>query len=176
MKVYHCGKWIASYTRQFLVFCLLDASRAVSLSLFQKLSESLYFIIFSLLDWQSRYKDYFGEIKQHKTVFLISVWCLKNSTQFEMIIGKLCASCNNAAGIISHHSKKWVSYRTLHNFVDIVMASIYEYKKLSRPFFATEKDIIYFSNHYRSSRPKMFCKKGVLKNFTKFTGKHLCQS
>ena len=39
-----------------------------------------------------------------------------------------------------------------------VMASIYEYKKLSRPFFATEKDIIYFSNHYRSSRPKMFLK------------------
>ena len=29
---------------------------------------------------------------------------------------------------------------------------------------------------YRSSRPKLFCKKGVLKNFTKFTGKHLCQS
>ena len=27
-----------------------------------------------------------------------------------------------------------------------------------------------------SSRPKMFCKKGVLRNFTKFTGKHLCQS
>ena len=28
----------------------------------------------------------------------------------------------------------------------------------------------------RSSRPEMFCKKGVLRNFTKFTGKHLCQS
>ena len=28
----------------------------------------------------------------------------------------------------------------------------------------------------RSSRPKVFCKKGVLRNFTKFTGKHLCQS
>ena len=27
----------------------------------------------------------------------------------------------------------------------------------------------------RSSRPEVFCKKGVLKNFTKFTGKHLCQ-
>ena len=25
----------------------------------------------------------------------------------------------------------------------------------------------------RSSRPKVFCKKGVLKNFTKFTGNHL---
>ena len=28
----------------------------------------------------------------------------------------------------------------------------------------------------RSSRPELFCKKGVLKKFTKFTGKHLCQS
>ena len=30
--------------------------------------------------------------------------------------------------------------------------------------------------HYRSSRPEMLCKKGVLNNFAKFTGKHLCQS
>ena len=29
---------------------------------------------------------------------------------------------------------------------------------------------------YRNSRPKIFCKKGVLKNFAKFTGKHLCQA
>ena len=29
---------------------------------------------------------------------------------------------------------------------------------------------------FRSSRPQEFCKKGVLRNFTKFTGKHLCQS
>ena len=28
----------------------------------------------------------------------------------------------------------------------------------------------------RSSPPEVFCKKGVLRNFTKFTGKHLCQS
>ena len=28
----------------------------------------------------------------------------------------------------------------------------------------------------RSSRPEMFCKKVVPGNFTKFTGKHLCQS
>ena len=28
----------------------------------------------------------------------------------------------------------------------------------------------------RSSRPDVFCKKGVLRNFTKFTGKRLCQS
>ena len=28
----------------------------------------------------------------------------------------------------------------------------------------------------RSSRSEVFCKKGVLENFAKFTGKHLCQS
>ena len=28
----------------------------------------------------------------------------------------------------------------------------------------------------RSSRPEVFCTKGVLKNFAKSTGKHLCQS
>ena len=28
----------------------------------------------------------------------------------------------------------------------------------------------------RSSRPEVFCKKVVLRNFAKFTGKHLCQS
>ena len=32
-------------------------------------------------------------------------------------------------------------------------------------------------NHQiRSSRPGVFCKKAFLRNFTKFTGKHLCQS
>ena len=30
--------------------------------------------------------------------------------------------------------------------------------------------------YYISSRPEVLCKKGVLRNFTKFTGKHLCQS
>ena len=29
---------------------------------------------------------------------------------------------------------------------------------------------------YRSSRLEVFCKKSVLRNFTKFTGKYLCQS
>ena len=29
---------------------------------------------------------------------------------------------------------------------------------------------------FRSSSPEVFCKKGVLRNFGKFTGKYLCQS
>ena len=28
----------------------------------------------------------------------------------------------------------------------------------------------------KSSRPDVFCEKGVLRNFAKFTGKHLCES
>ena len=35
--------------------------------------------------------------------------------------------------------------------------------------------IIPISLLYRSSRPEVFCKKGILRNFSKFTGKHLCQ-
>ena len=42
----------------------------------------------------------------------------------------------------------------------------------------------YVTNHwpcryklgYRSSRPNVFCEKGFLRNFAKFTGRHLCQS
>ena len=28
---------------------------------------------------------------------------------------------------------------------------------------------------FRSTSPEVFCKKGVLRNLAKFTGKHLCQ-
>ena len=34
----------------------------------------------------------------------------------------------------------------------------------------------FFSRVSRSSRPDVFCKKGVVRNFSQFTGKHLCQS
>ena len=38
--------------------------------------------------------------------------------------------------------------------------------------------VVYFRNYvsFRSSRSEVFCKKDVLKNFAKLTGKHLCQS
>ena len=35
---------------------------------------------------------------------------------------------------------------------------------------------IWACSKHRSSRPEVFCKKGVLRNFTKFTGRHLYQS
>ena len=36
--------------------------------------------------------------------------------------------------------------------------------------------LYYWLSLFRSSFPEMVCKKVVLKNFAKFTGKHLCQS
>ena len=39
----------------------------------------------------------------------------------------------------------------------------------------TLKQAVY-STKIRSSRPEVCCKSGVLRNFTKFKGKHLCQS
>ena len=46
--------------------------------------------------------------------------------------------------------------------------------KLSTYYY--NADVCKDPNDYRSSRPEVFCKNGVLKNFAKLTGKHLCQS
>ena len=42
-----------------------------------------------------------------------------------------------------------------------------------RPFVSFSRK---YQKKHRSSRPEVFCKKYVLRNFTKFTGKYLCQS
>ena len=39
-----------------------------------------------------------------------------------------------------------------------------------------EKEDISFLLIFRSNRPEVFCEKGILRNFAKFTGKYLCQS
>ena len=43
-------------------------------------------------------------------------------------------------------------------------------------FLDSDLTIIGACSNLKSSRHKVFCKKGVLRNFAKFTGKHLCQS
>ena len=37
-------------------------------------------------------------------------------------------------------------------------------------------EVNFFLIEFRSSRPEMFCRKGVLRNFAKFTENHLCRS
>ena len=39
-----------------------------------------------------------------------------------------------------------------------------------------ESKEFYWLCNFKSSRPEVFWRKGVLRNFAKFTGKHLCQS
>ena len=46
--------------------------------------------------------------------------------------------------------------------------------KLSIYYYNT--DVCKDPSNYRSSHPEVFCKKGVLRNFEKCTGKHLCHS
>ena len=48
---------------------------------------------------------------------------------------------------------------------------IFLLKKFNNHFF-----LRILSFKFRSSRPEVFCKKGVIRNFAKFTRKHLCQS
>ena len=43
-------------------------------------------------------------------------------------------------------------------------------------WYCVQSSRIRTSKKFTSSCPEVSCKKGVLKNFTKFTGKHLCQS
>ena len=47
--------------------------------------------------------------------------------------------------------------------------------RLDLGFYGLQKKNSFGANS-RSSLPEVFCKKGVLRNFAKFTGKHLCQS
>ena len=42
--------------------------------------------------------------------------------------------------------------------------------------FSDELPCAWLQSKRRSSSPEVFCKKGVLRNFEKFTRKHLCQS
>ena len=42
--------------------------------------------------------------------------------------------------------------------------------------FSRQLNFRVFSALHRSSRPEVFCKKGVPRNFAEFTGKRVCQS
>ena len=46
----------------------------------------------------------------------------------------------------------------------------------SKLFFLKQQSQNHIFTHYRSSRRELFCKKGVLRNLAKFTGRHLWQS
>ena len=56
------------------------------------------------------------------------------------------------------------------------LCALYEKKRLTAQII--QNSLIWCpisTTKFRSSRPEVFCKKGVLRNLTKFTGKCLCQ-
>ena len=58
----------------------------------------------------------------------------------------------------------FITTRLLHETIKICHTVLYGlYCILLQPYL------------HRSSRPEVFCKKSILRNFEKFTGKHLCQ-
>ena len=62
-----------------------------------------------------------------------------------------------------------------------VMVNLTYTEFINRKTFVVHKIMHFFSHRIlscpcRNSHPEVFCKKGVLRNFTKFTGKHLCQN
>ena len=76
--------------------------------------------------------------------------------------------------LIKFHLKPTATFlRKQLTALDMVLNTPLSHKRSTYYYNA---DVCKGPNDYRSSRPEVFCKKGVLKNLAKFTGKHLCQS
>ena len=61
-----------------------------------------------------------------------------------------------------------LSDKDVQCFLCLAVSTLNSEKETNSSFFRKNKN--------RSSRPEVFCKKGVLRNFAKFTEKHLCRS
>ena len=79
-----------------------------------------------------------------------------------------------------------LAIQTLQHHLSSVSIAKFEYIELDTQFIHLNfQNVIvcwvvlssenFFLSFFRSSHPGVFCKKGVLRNFAKFTGKHLCQ-
>ena len=71
-----------------------------------------------------------------------------------------------------HQWKKTVALNSTYWSWDHVESGVPQHQYVERYFFWF-KLVTY---QMQKQPPKVFCKKGVLRNFAKFTGKHLCQS
>ena len=65
-----------------------------------------------------------------------------------------------------------------NNVAGLTLASDENIQYLHKLFVYLKSPILWLIPYYessRSSRPEVFCRKGVLRNFAKFTGKNLCE-
>ena len=62
-------------------------------------------------------------------------------------------------------------------FYSLVLNSLFYQQSVYQPsIYFDKRSHLQLMYVFRSSRPEVFCKKGALRNFPKFTGKYLCQS
>ena len=67
--------------------------------------------------------------------------------------------------------------RNFRNFTEKYLFQGLFFNKLTvAQMFSCESCEITWNTFSRSSRPEVFCKKGIIRNFARFTGKHLSQS
>ena len=65
--------------------------------------------------------------------------------------------------------------QTFENLFRIFLIYEFLFRKTGESFIVSFF-FVSVKKQYRSSRSEVFCLKDILKNFAKFTGKHLCQS
>ena len=120
--------------------------------------------------WQliSPWRTFFRNLKTKKTAF-------HTYKHLNLIWVGLAGTCFLGMMVIGHRS----------TITTILISRIEVHDKDHLSFFGVIINFYWNSTNsrfsdelvnFRGSRPKVFCKKGVLRNFTKFTGKNLCQS
>ena len=76
--------------------------------------------------------------------------------------------------LYSRKGRRDNKYCGMSDVSNVYFPIIYQVLNFRKYFSQFNIHIATKSTFYISSRPKMFCKIGVLKNFAKFTGKNLC--
>ena len=70
--------------------------------------------------------------------------------------------------VYNNYASKLIIFKVSRHFFQSNLFTYYLF-----PMNKCDIHFFYRNTLYRSSRPEVFCKKGVIRNFTKFTGKHL---
>ena len=89
----------------------------------------------------------------------------------EIRIDRVCNG-NKVDGIGSYMTALYKRFK--YGNVKIILLSILMYLKIASTYIYNGYPNLKLL--FRSSRQEVFCKKGALRSFAKFTGKHVCQS
>ena len=87
-----------------------------------------------------------------------------------------CFSCIICVRSLFCSVRVYVSHFPPNSFGKTVFVFLCCFFVFIYKWFSVSSFSVLFRIQCRRSRPKVFCKKDVLRNFIKFTGKHLCQS